>query len=41
MVLGTAQAGLLGGALLAAAFPAIYAILMISALYYRLQGIRL
>lgn len=41
MVLGTAQAGLLGGALLAAAFPAIYGVLMISALYYRLQGIRL
>jgi hypothetical protein len=41
MVLGTAEAGLLGGSLLAAAFPAIYGVLMISALYYRLKGIRL
>jgi len=41
MTLGTADAGLLGGTLLAAAFPAIYGALMISALYYRLKGIRL
>lgn len=41
MVLGMAEAGLLGGALLAAAFPAIYGVLMISALYYRLKGLRL
>jgi len=36
-----ADAGLLGGVLLAAGFPIIYGVLILSALYYRLRGIRL
>jgi len=41
MAFGTVDAGLLGGALLAAAFPVIYGVIIISTLYYRLRGIRL
>ena len=38
---GGLDASALGGVLLTAAFPLIYGILIISALYYRLRGIRL
>jgi hypothetical protein len=38
---GRLQAGLLGGVVLTAAFPLIYGVLIISALYYRLRGIHL
>ena len=41
LAFGGASAGLLGSALLGAAFPLIYGVLILSALYYRLQGIRL
>jgi hypothetical protein len=41
LTFGSADAGLLGGSLLAAVFPTVYGALMISALFYRLNGIRL
>lgn len=37
---GGIEAGLLGGSLLAAGFPIIYGVLILSTLYYRLRGIR-
>ena len=41
MALGSAQAGLVGGALMGAIFPLITGALILSTLYYRLRGIRL